>query len=413
MSVLDREEIPHDSGKTLAHKIAIPVLLALLLAGLFVAGYWPRLHAQQALQQQAMADPLPRVVFVPAQRAKPTAEIVLPATVRPQREATLYARASGYARLVHADIGDAVKAGQVLAELDAPEHEKELQQLQAHRAQIKTQLELARITAERYRALLRSEAASPQEVDEKSAAWEARKADLAAADANIRRLEELKQYLKVTAPFAGTIAARNVEVGSLVQAGSASSSGWLFRLVDSETLRIQVSVPQSQLPGVQKAGATELVVPELGYDKMPIQMSRNAGVFDSATRTMLFELSMQNRDHRVAPGMYGQVRFSGKDSKPPLVVPVSALIVGGDGLRLATVDERDHVRIKAVKVGRDFGKELEILSGVIEGERVINSPRDTLSDGDRVMALPQPKHEEKKTSEEKKPPGTAKPEAKS
>lgn len=385
-------------GRTFAVLIAFAALVALLL----IAGYWPRLHAKQALQQESRSNALPKVVFIKVERAKATAGLILPASVRPQREATLYGRANGYVKRVHVDIGDHVTEEQLLAEIEAPEHDKELQQAAAQRAQIKTQLELARVTAERYRALLKTEAASPQEADEKFAALEARKSELAAAEANIRRLQQLHGYLHVTAPFAGTIVARNVDIGALVQAGSASNLGWLFKLVDSETLRIQVNVPQGQLPLLNAASEAQLMVPELGHDGFPVRVSRNAGVFDSATRTMLVELTMGNSEHKVAPGMYGQVQFHTKESSPPLVVPVSALIVTGDGLKLATLDAKDRVRMVPAKVGRDFGKELEILSGVKEGDRVINNPRDTLNDGDQVQALLQEKYEGKK-AEEKKP----------
>lgn len=385
-------------GKS-ARTIVVWIVFTAIIAALFAVGYWPRVQADQSLRAEAQAEVIPRVVFAVAQRAKPIAGLTLPASVRPQRESTLYARANGYVKRLQVDIGDIVKQGQLLVEIEAPELEKELQQIAAQRAQIKTQLELTRITAERYHALLKTEAASPQEADEKKAAWDARKSDLAAADANIRRLQQMHSYLNVTAPFAGTIVARNVDVGALVQAGSASASGWLFKLVDSENLRVQVNVPQAQLPLLNAASKADLIIPELGQQGFPVEVRRNAGVFDAITRTMLVELSLANTEHKVSPGMYGQVQFHTKEASPPLVVPVSALVVASDGMRLAVIDAQDRIQLRSVKVGRDLGKELEILSGLKEGERVINNPRDSLSEGDKVQAVLQEKHEEKKSPE--------------
>ena len=324
------------------------------------------------------------------------AEISLPGNVQANTDAPIYARTNGYLKRWLVDIGDQVKAGQMLAEIEAPEVDRELDQSHAARAQAKAHLDLARITADRYGSLLKEEAVSPQEVDEKYGIHQARKADYAAAEANVRRLEQMKSFQRVTAPFSGTIVARNVDVGSLIQAGSSSSSGWLFKLAQIETIRVHAAVPQSSM-GMIKSGMTvDLVVPELGERVFPAKVMRSAGAFDSATRTMVVEMHVPNHGGPLLPGMYAQARINLVNAEPNLQVPINALMIGGDGTRVAVVDKSDVIHIKPVKLGRDFGKEVEILAGLADSDRVINNPRDSLVEGTKVRATEMQAHGEKK-----------------
>ena len=308
---------------------------------------------------------------------------------------------------IHADIGDQVRAGQLLAEIDVSELlYRELQQAQAARAQAKANLELARVTAGRYAALIAEDAVSPQEADEKRGLHDARRADLEAVEANLRRLEQLKAYQRVVAPFAGTVTERNVDVGMLIQAGSASASGWLYKLSQTGTLRVHVNVPQNQLKMVQPGMSADLYIPGLSDQAFPAKVARVSGAFDNASRTMLVELHVFNPDGRILPGMYGQVRFRLVNPTPNLIIPVTALMVTGDGLRVATVDAQDAVHIATVEVGRDHGKQVEILKGLSDNQRVINNPRDTLTEGVKVRPVPQEEDSAKAAS-----PGTALPSA--
>lgn len=387
-------------GRATSKKWALFVGLGLLIALLFALGYVPRTRALKEVNAEAARETLPTVVYVVAERGKPSNQLTLPASIRPFQETTLYARTSGYLKRWRVDIGDQVKEGQPLAEIEAPELDREIQQVRAARQQVKAHLDLARITAERYMALQKEDAVSVQEVDEKKGLLEARKADYAAAEANLRRLEQMQSFQRVTAPFAGTVTARNVEVGSLIQAGSASSSGWLFKLVQLETLRVHVSVPQSHIHLIKTGMAAQMLVPELGATPFEAKVERSAGALDPATRTMVVELHAANPERRIIPGMYGQVKFEVKHEQPNLIIPVTALIVGGEGIRVATVDAQDIVHLKKIKVGRDHGKEVEVLEGLEQRARVISNPRDTLEDGLKVRAVQQEKKEEKK--EEKK-----------
>lgn len=379
-----------------ASGVALVIGLALVLAGLFAIGLWPKWNALKVAQAEAGKDDLPVVMYVMAKRGSQKADIVLPATLYAMQEATIYARTNGYLKRWLVDIGDQVKAGQMLAEIEAPEVDRELDQSHAARAQAKAHLDLARITADRYGSLLKEEAVSPQEVDEKYGIHQARKADYAAAEANVRRLEQMKSFQRVTAPFSGTIVARNVDVGSLIQAGSSSSSGWLFKLAQIETIRVHAAVPQSSM-GMIKSGMTvDLVVPELGERVFPAKVMRSAGAFDSATRTMVVEMHVPNHGGPLLPGMYAQARINLVNAEPNLQVPINALMIGGDGTRVAVVDKSDVIHIKPVKLGRDFGKEVEILAGLADSDRVINNPRDSLVEGTKVRATEMQAHGEKK-----------------
>jgi RND family efflux transporter MFP subunit len=375
--------------------VAIPATVLVLIV-LFAIGFWPKSQALRSAQADASAEQATTVVYVLAERGKTKAELSLPASLRAFQETTLYARTNGYLKRWYVDIGDHVRAGQLLAEIEALESERELQEAQARVAQSSASLDLARSTAERYRAAIRDEAVSPQEVDEKVGAYEARKADLTAARAQVERLQQMRAYQRVIAPFSGTIVARNVEVGSLIQAGSASSSGWLFKLAQTETLRVHVSVPQNYARLIKAGAVAHLAVTELGNTPFEAHVARMAGAFDPATRTMLVELHVLNPQGTLLPGMYGQAKFQLVNAEANLVIPVTALIVGGDGLRVAVLDAGDKVRFKAVKVTRDLGKQIEVSEGLSEKERVINNPRDTLEEGQHVHAVLQEHPPEKK-----------------
>lgn len=371
-----------------------------LLGGLlFAVGYGPHVRATAEATAASDAAALPLVVVVPARKGKDSADVSFPATLQALQEATLYARTAGYVKRWHAEMGDRVKAGQLLAELEAPELDRELDQARAASAQARAHLDLARTTAERYRGLVKQEAVSSQEADERIGALAAREADYAVTQARIRQLDSMKAFQRVVAPFSGTVVARNLEVGSLVAAGNSASTPWLYKIVQSDTLRVLVSVPQSHVAAVKTGTEAELHIRELGGKPIVARVVRNAGAFDSATRTLLTELRVPNPDGRIFPGMYGQVKFHVQYDTPPIVVPVNALLVGGAGLRVAVVDATDRVRIRPVKVGRDLGKEVEILEGLEENERVVNNPRDELVDGLKVKAVATPKAEDQKKAD--------------
>lgn len=350
----------------------------------------------EAVAADGRADAVPLVSYVVAGHGKPSGEITLPASLHPLQEATVHARTSGYIRRWHAEMGDTVRKGDLLAEIETPELDRELEQARANLAQMRAHLDLARATARRYRALLENEAVSPQEVDEKAGALAVKEADVAAIQAKVRQLESVKAFQRILAPFSGTVTARNVEVGTLATAGSSSSTPWLYRIAQSDVMRVFVSVPQSQMSAVRTGTVAELTIPELGDTPIAARVTRNAGAFDPATRTLLTELRVDNPGHRILPGMYGQVRLKVTYESPPIVVPVNAVLVGGEGLRVAVIDAQDIVHIRPVKLGRDLGKQVEILSGLEAGQRVVNNPRDNLAEGTRVRAALAERPEDKR-----------------
>jgi RND family efflux transporter MFP subunit len=375
--------------------VAAAGALAIVLAG--ALGVWSRVYPGADAHAQATSDAsLPTVTFFYAERDKPKSELLLPASIQALRDTTIYARTNGYLKRWLVDIGDKVSAGQLLAEIETPELDQELQEAQAKLSQIRVHLEVARVTAERYQSLRGEDAVSPQEVDEKVGAYDARRADLAAVQAQIKRLQELRAFQRVVAPFAGTITSRNVEVGSLIAAGSASSSGWLFKLQHTDTLRVFVNVPQNYLQLVKPGMDGELLVREAGAQPFPCKVTRHAGALDPATRTVLVELQLPNKEGRLLPGMYGQLRFHMVNPEPSIIIPGTALMVGGEGIRVAALEANDTVRIKQIHLGRDYGKEVEVIQGLSEKERVINNPRDTLQDGTRVKPVLLEKKAEKK-----------------
>lgn len=376
--------------------IALVIGLVAVLVGLFAIGLWPKWNALKVAQAEAEKDDLQAVIYVLAKRGNAKADLTLPATLYAMQEATIYARTNGYLRRWLVDIGDQVKAGQVLAEIEAPEVDREMDQARASRAQVRANLDLAKITAERYAALLKEEAVSPQEVDEKQGVYAARSADYAAAEANLRRLEQMKSFQRVVAPFPGAITARNVEVGSLIQAGSASSSGWLFKLAQTETIRVHAAVPQSSMRLIKPGMTVDLVVPELGEHAFPAKVMRNAGAFDAATRTMIVEMHVPNQGGPLLPGMYAQAKLGLVNPQPNLQIPINALMVGGEGTRVAAVDANGVIQIKPVKIGRDLGKEVEIVAGLEDNERIVNNPRDSLVNGLKVRATEMQAHSDKK-----------------
>jgi RND family efflux transporter MFP subunit len=290
-----------------------------------------------------------------------------------------------------------------------------MQEVHAKLEQARAHLTVARSTAERFRVLLRDQAVTPQEAEEKAGVLEVRLAEVRAAEAHLRRLEQVRTFQKVVAPFSGTITARNVERGTLINAG-AGEGRWLFKLQQPDTLRLFVSVPQNYLRLIKQGNEADVLVREIPEKNFTAKVERTAGALDPATRTLLMELHLDNAKGELLPGMYAQLRFHLVNPAPPIVLPIATLLVGGDGSRVATVDEQNTIRMRKVEIGRDLGKEVEILQGVEENARVIVNPKDTAVDGMRVnpIVAEAEKHAAKPTEKTKpaeKPDETALPKA--
>ncbi|MPW08047.1 efflux RND transporter periplasmic adaptor subunit [Paraburkholderia sp. CNPSo 3155] len=311
---------------------------------------------------------------------------LLPGTLRGYVESPIYARATGYLLHWYADIGARVKQGQLLAELDTPEIDQELAQALAQRQQINSSLALAKSSLERWQQLRQRDAVSQQELDERQSTYTQDLANLAAADANVKRLQQLESFKRIVAPFAGVVTQRNVDVGDLIDAGSGTSRA-LFALAQSDPLRVYVQLPQAYAQNValgQKVVVTQAELPGQQFNGTITHMS---GAIDVPTRSLQIEVTLPNPDARLRPGAYVQVEVPAA-AHERLTVPGNALLFRAEGPRLAVVDAKGNVSLHKVVIAVDLGQQLEIESGIAPTDRIIINPSDSIADGDHVQVQP-------------------------
>src|SRR6266849_9264326 len=356
----------------------ITVVAVVIVAGLAL-GVIPRLRAQGKLVATTQEVTLRAVTVTNATRLASSVQLALPGDVRAFEETKIYARADGYLLKWNSDIGAKVEAGQVLAEIDTPELDQELNQSRAALAQAQANLVLARSSAERWQRLLKDRAVSQQEVDEKTSALAAREADVKAAEAAVARLEKLSSFKEVRAPFAGTITRRHVDTGALIRAGGNASA--LFDLAQTDTLRVQVNVPQAYLRDIAVGSPVAIAVAEYPERAFAGTIVRTSGAFDPTTRTLLTEIEVPNRKGELFPGIHVDVQLSLAQANPPIVLPSKAVIIRSEGVQVAEVDDANAIRLRKVQAGRDLGRTVEIVSGLSDGARIVTNPTDTLVEG--------------------------------
>src|SRR5258705_6321123 len=370
-------------------RYAIITGVALVIVAGLALGVIPRLRAQGKLVAATQEVTLRTVTVTNATRLASSVQLGLPGDVRAFEETKIYARADGYLLKWNSDIGAKVKAGQVLAEIDRPELDQEWNESRAALAQAQANIMLARSSAERWQRLLKDRAVSEQEVDEKTSALAAREADVRAAEAAVARLEKLSSFKEVRAPFAGTITHRHRDTGALIRAGGNASA--LFDLAQTDRLRVQVNVPQAYLRDIAIGSTVAIGVAEYPGRAFPGKVLRTSGAFDAATRTMLTEIEVPNRNGELFPGIHVDVQLTLAQANPPIVVPARAVIIRGEGLQEAEVDGANAHRLRKVQAGRDLGRTVEIVSGLIDGARIVTNPTDTLVDGTPVRISGAPK----------------------
>ncbi|MEP7260628.1 MAG: efflux RND transporter periplasmic adaptor subunit [Usitatibacter sp.] len=317
--------------------------------------------------------------------------VVLPGTLQGAVQAPISSRSNGYLKRWTRDIGAAVNKGDVLAEIESPEIDQQLSQAQAAREQMVASLNLARSTTERWEALRKKDVVSQQELDEKRSGFAQAQANLAAADANVERLRQLEGFKRVVAPFSGIITRRNVDVGDLIE---SSSGRPLFVLTQSDSLRVYINVPQAYAHLVKLNQKVTVSQSEMRDQSFEGTVVRTAGAIDQATRTMQVEIALPNRGNSLLPGAYVQVSLSLQANKD-IIISTNALVFGKDGLRVASVVEGGKVRFIAIKVGRNYGQNVEVLEGLKGQERLILNPPDALADGDVVGIAPPDKPADK------------------
>jgi RND family efflux transporter MFP subunit len=355
------------------------LLLALLLG---IWGTVSRLRSRSELARETQAASLPLVTTARPVPSPASEDLVLPGNVQAFIEAPIYARTSGYLRKWYTDIGTPVTKGQLLAEIDTPEVDQELKQARHQLDTAEANARLAASTNARWQGLLAKHAVSQQDADQKAAEAEATASSAAAARANVERLNELESFKRVVAPFGGVVTYRNTDIGALISTGDNGAA--LFRVADKQTLRVYVEVPEPYAPQTRPGVTADLVFSEYPSRTFPATVVRTAQALDPTARTLQVELHVDNHNDELLPGAYAQVHFRIAGRTGTLRIPASALLFRSAGLQVATVAPDGHAKLKAIVQGRDFGRTVEVLSGIAATDDVISNPPDSVSDGTLV-----------------------------
>ena len=360
----------------------LAITAIILVAGLLI-GLVPRFRERRAVAADTRELNQPTVAVVSPEPGKASAPLVLSGELKPVSEASINARVNGYVRRWVVDLGAKVEAGQLLAELDTPDTDRELSQARAQLLQAEAARDLATTTAKRWKEMLGAKTVSAQETDEKAGDLDLKKATVEGARANVQRLEQVAGFAQITAPFAGTITARQLDVGQLLMAGDGHE---LFRLAQIDKLRLFVRVPQGYARGTSVGQTAELTLPELPGRKFDAKVVRTAGALDAATRTLLTELEVDNSKNEILAGSYAQVRLVDARPEAVLTLPANTIIFRSEGPQVAVVIN-DRIVLRGVTLGRDFGSSVEIQSGVEAGDRIVVNPSDSLGAGAAVRVV--------------------------
>ena len=371
---------PQRPPRGLGGKLFLAVIIALAVVGVLI---FQRSKVHDDLKQSTLALAVPTVSTVTAGAGPAQTEIVLPGNLTAYSETPIYARTNGYVKAWHTDIGAKVKAGDAMAELEAPDVDAQLRQANANLAQAKANREIAKLNFERSQNLFNTKVISQQEFDQNRTNLEATDAAVQAGEAAVQNLTVQQDFQKITAPFDGVVTRRNIDVGSLVSGnGNASNSGQeLFHVARTDILRVFIQVPQvySQLVKIDTSAWLELV--ESPGQKFEGKIAHISGALDTSTRTLLTEVQVQNPDGRLFPGAYANVHLVLKIANVPRIIPVNTLIFRNQHPQVGIVDASDTVHLKDVTLGRDFGTTLEVTDGIGAQDRIIVNPSDSLTDG--------------------------------
>jgi len=366
-------------------------LFLVLLLGALVVGYviytglTSRARANSSLASETLANSVPTVATVHPKVTNGGQEVVLPGNMQAFVDTPIWARSSGYLKQWHADIGAPVKRGELLAEIEAPEIDQQLQQSRAQLNTSQANLKLAQITAERYNGLFKTDSVAKQDVDNAVQAAAARTADVTSAQANVSRLEQLVAYEKVYAPFDGVITARNVDVGALVNADTNTAGKELFHLASNTTLRVYISVPEAYSRAAKPGVTANLTLSEYPGRQFQGLVVRNAKSIDVNSRTLLVEVDVKNPTSELLPGSYASVHLKLPSKIEAVTVPSNTLLFRSEGLRIAVV-RNGKAELVPVILGRDYGDEVEVVSGIQAQDAVIVNPSDSIVPGQQVHA---------------------------
>lgn len=384
-----RETIPEETPVSLRKALSGVIVAVLILAVLAAMGILRRMHADSVLAQRTDALAAPTVSIAPARMGASVNEYVLPGNVTAYTDAPIFARTDGYLEHWYYDIGAKAKRGALLAVISTPELDKQVAQAESDLATAEANANIAHIQAERYSGLVKSEAVSQQDTDTYVNQAAATAAAVKSAQANLQRLRELQSFEKVYAPFDGVVTARAVDTGQLISAGSGQTAGTeLFHLQAVETLRVYTNVPQIYAQTLKRGMKVGLTFPEYPGKTFEGTLVRTSDAIDPVSRTLLVEVDVNNHSGELMPGALAQVHFKTPAGGRTYIVPTSALIFRRDGLQVATVVEINKetvAHLVNVVIGKDNGATVQIVSGLSEGDKVVQDPPDSLIDGEKVQ----------------------------
>jgi multidrug efflux system membrane fusion protein len=378
-------EPQHENQRPRRHRgYLVAVVLGVIFLVAAIVGILSRFSERRALADETEQLAVATVSVVHPKVESPQEELVLPSTLQAYTESPIYARTNGYLKKWYHDIGSRVRQGDLLADIETPEIDQELLQARAARDQSTAQLEIAKTSAKRWETLQKMDAVAQQETDERNSSYTQAQANLASADANLRRLQQLESFKHIYAPFSGVVTRRSVDIGALINAGNNGPNQQLFNIARIDPIRVYVSVPENYAPSVRPGVRSKIELASISGQEFSGNVVRTADSIDPATRTLLTEIDVPNPKGELLPGAYAQVHFDLKIQVPRWTVPVNALLFRAEGVRAAVVDDGGKVHLKPVAIGRDYGRDVEVLSGIEGADAVILNPADSLEDGEHV-----------------------------
>jgi len=374
--------VPQGQQAPRSGRFALLIVAILLVAGAFTVVR--RFTERDALAKETEKLAIPTVGVTKPGTEPASDQLVLPAQLQPYVESAIYARTNGYLLRWNKDMGSHVSKGELLAEIDTPEIDQELSQAKAARQQTEAQLQLAKSTAERWTNLRKTDSVSQQEADQQVSAYAQAQANFAAADANVRRLQQLESFKHVYSPISGVITKRNTDVGALITTGSTGQGRELFDVAQVDPLRVFVSIPQINSPSIRVGLPASIELREFPGQKFSGKVVRTSDAIDPATRTLLIEIDVPNHDGRLLPGAYAEVSFAVPIQITRMSIPVNAILFRSEGPRVAVVGSDHKVHLKPIQIGRDFGTKVEILGGLDANDQIVLNPADSLEEGQEV-----------------------------
>ncbi len=382
----DRKSMPRISAP---FRIAIAVLICAVVAAIawdIFNGIESRVDAATALKQQSLKMAIPTVSVIHSKSGGNVDEVVLPGNAQAYVATPIYARTNGYLKSWNFDIGARVKGGQLLAVIETPEIDSQLEQARADLATAQANYDLAKTTAARYETLFKTDSVAKQDVDDRIGDLQAKKAMLDSAAFNVRRLQETQRFQNVYAPFDGVITARNIDIGALIDAGGNAPGKELFDIAATNRLRVYINVPQQYSRDVKPGSAAYLTQAEFPGRRFPGKIVRTSDSIDPTSRTLLTEVDVDNPTGELLPGAFLSVHLKLKSETAAIVIPVNTLIFRSSGMQVAVV-RNNKAELVGITIGRDYGTEVEVLSGLTAQDAIIENPSDSLTSGMEVRPL--------------------------